>query len=176
MLNSASTIFTMDLYRRCWRKEASQQALLAIGRVATVLFVIVGCLIAPHLADPRFKGVFNYIQEFQGYISPGILAAFVFGFAVKRAPSAAGVTALLASAPVYGFLQWKFGHIAYLNRMAFTFVFVVALMTVITAAKPLTRAREMPVRADFDTRPSSLVTWLGIAVICAVVLFFIVFH
>ena len=175
MLNSASTIFTMDLYRRWWRKNASQKDLLTIGRVTTVLFLITGCLIAPHLADPRFKGVFNYIQEFQGYISPGILAAFVFGFAVKRAPEAAGVAALLVSAPVYGFLQWQFGHIAFLNRMAFTFVFVIALMAVITALKPLARAKEMPVRADFDTRPAHLVTWLGIAVISAVVLFFILF-
>ena len=69
MLNSASTIFTMDLYRRCWRENASQKALLTIGRATTVLFVITGCLIAPNLADPRFKGVFNYIQEFQIHLA-----------------------------------------------------------------------------------------------------------
>jgi SSS family solute:Na+ symporter len=51
------------------------------------------------LSDLLKGGVFKFIQEFQGYISPGILAAFVFGFAVRRAPPAAGVTALVASAP-----------------------------------------------------------------------------
>ncbi|MFH1070399.1 MAG: sodium/solute symporter, partial [Candidatus Glassbacteria bacterium] len=176
MLNSASTIFTMDLYRRYWRKDAAQKALLVTGRLTTLLFVVIGCLIAPRLADPRFKGVFNYIQEFQGYISPGILAAFVFGFVVKRAPAAAGVTALLVSAPLYGLLQWKFGHVAFLNRMAFTFIAVIALMALITALRPLEAPRVMPVRENFDTRPSALVILLGLVVICAVVAFFIVFR
>ena len=175
MLNSASTIFTIDLYQRHWRKNAGQKALLRIGRVMTVLFVIIGCLIAPQLADPRFKGIFNYIQEFQGYISPGILAAFVFGFAVRRAPAASGVAALLVSAPVYGLLQWKFGQVAFLNRMAFTFILMIMLMAAITAFKPLTRAKEMPVRAGFDTKPEPLVVGLGITVIMAVVAFFIIF-
>jgi solute:Na+ symporter, SSS family len=175
MLNSASTIFTIDLYRRHCRKDAPQKELLTIGRVMTVFFVIIGCLIAPHLADPRFKGIFNYIQEFQGYISPGILAAFVFGFAVKRAPASSGVAALLLSAPVYGLLQWKFGQVAFLNRMAITFVSMIALMSVITALRPLARPKEMPVREDFDTRPEPLVIGLGIMVILAVVAFFIIF-
>lgn len=50
----------------------------------TLLFVVLGCLIAPFLGDPRFMGIFTYIQEFQGYISPGILAAFIFGILVKK--------------------------------------------------------------------------------------------
>ena len=44
------------------------------------------------VGDPSFKGIFTYIQEFQGYISPGILAVFVFGMIFKKAPAAAGVT------------------------------------------------------------------------------------
>jgi uncharacterized sodium:solute symporter family permease YidK len=91
MLNSASTIFTMDLYKRHWRKGASQRSLMLIGRIMTVLFVLIACFIAPRLADPKFGGVFRYIQEFQGYISPGIVAAFVFGFIIKKAPPAAAV-------------------------------------------------------------------------------------
>ena len=176
MLNSAATIFTIDLYQRHLRTEASQSELVRIGRTMTVLFVIAGCLIAPHLADPRFRGVFNYIQEFQGYISPGILAAFVFGFVVKKAPPLSGVVALLASAPIYGFLHWKLAHVAYLNRMAITFAAVLLLMALITAVKPLSQPREMPVREDFDTRPDPLVVGLGIAVILLVLVFFIVFR
>ena len=176
MLNSASTIFTMDLFRRHWRRDASQRSLLLAGRVSTVIFVLIGCLIAPQLADPRFKGVFNYIQEFQGYISPGILGAFVFGFAVKRAPAAAGVTALLVSAPLYGFLQVYFGHVAFLNRMAFTFLAVVAVMAVITAVRPLRTPRVMPVREHFDSKPSALVIILGLLVIGAVMAFFVIFR
>lgn len=175
MLNSASTIFTMDLYKRHFNKDASQRTLVMIGRVMTIIFVVVGCLIAPHLADPRFRGVFHYIQEFQGYISPGIVAAFVFGFIFKLAPASAGVTALLLTVPVYGFLHWQFSQIAFLNRMAITFGVVLLAMAIITAVKPLAEPKQMPVREDFDLKPSPLVVWLGGAVIAAVITFYVIF-
>ena len=132
MLNSASTIFTMDLFKRHWQKDASQKSLIWTGRITTAIFVLIGCFIAPKLGDPKFKGIFTYIQEFQGYISPGILAVFVFGMIFKRAPAAAGVTGLILTVPVYGFLQWQFGDIAFLNRMAVTFFFVLIVMLLMT--------------------------------------------
>jgi SSS family solute:Na+ symporter len=148
---------------------------MLIGRIMTVLFVLIACFIAPRLANPKFGGVFRYIQEFQGYISPGIVAAFVFGFIIKKAPPAAGVAALLACVPVYGFLQWRFGGIAYLNRMAITFVAIIALMGVITLVKPLREPVILPVRQVFDMRPSRQVLWLGGMVIVGVIAFFIIF-
>lgn len=175
MLNSASTIFTMDLYKRYWKKDASQKSLVSLGRLMTIVFVIIGCFIAPQLANPKFKGIFHYIQEFQGYISPGILAAFVFGFIVKKAPAASGVAALLVSVPVYGFLQWQFGSIAFLNRMAITFIIILLTMSIITLLKPLEQPKQMPVNEDFDMRPAPSVLWLGGAVILAVIGFYIVF-
>jgi SSS family solute:Na+ symporter len=175
MLNSASTIFTMDLYKRHWNIKASQPSLVSIGRIMTILFVIIGCAIAPQLANPKFEGVFHYIQEFQGYISPGILAAFVFGFIFKKAPPSAGVTALVLSVPVYGVLQWQFGEIAFLNRMALTFVIVIISMALITWRNPLAKAVEMPINTDFDMRPAPSVLWLGGLVILAVICFYIVF-
>ncbi len=175
MLNSASTIFTMDLYRRHFRRDAPQARLVAVGRIATLVFVVLGGLVAPFLANPRFGGVFNFIQEFQGYISPGILAAFVFGFVVPRAPGGAGVAALLCSAPIYGLLQWRWSGVAYLNRMAITFGLVIAVMAAITAIAPLKAPRDMPVRNDLDTKLSPDVMVAGAAVIMAVVAFYIYF-
>jgi len=55
MLNSASTIFTMDLYKRHLKREASPKALVAMGRVTTLVLVILGCFIAPQLGNPRFQ-------------------------------------------------------------------------------------------------------------------------
>ena len=149
--------------------------LVTVGRIMTIIFVLIACLIAPQLGDPRFRGVFHYIQEFQGYISPGIVAAFVFGFIFKKAPAAAGVMALLLTAPVYGFLQWKFSNIAFLNRMAITLGIVILAMAIITVVKPLKEPKEMPVRADIDMKPAPLVIWLGGAVIAGVIAFFIIF-
>lgn len=176
MLNSASTIFTMDLFKQYANPNAEQKTLVLIGRVMTLAFVAVGCALAPNLADPRFQGVFTFIQEFQGYVSPGILAAFVFGFAVKSAPPIAGVVALLVSAPLYGLLQWQANEIHYLVRMCITFFSVIALMAAITSASPLKQPREMPEIAGFNMESSGLAKAWGGLVIVAVILFFIVFR
>jgi SSS family solute:Na+ symporter len=167
MLNSASTIFTMDLYKRHFKKDASQSALIWTGRISTAVFVLIGMYIAPKLGDPKFMGIFTYIQEFQGYISPGILAVFVFGMVFKNAPASAGVTGLVLTVPVYGFLQWQFGEIAFLNRMAITFGVVLLVMFIITKVKPLPEPKVLPVREEFDMRPTPVVAWLGAAVIIA---------
>ena len=175
MLNSASTIFTLDLYKVYIKKDSSQKNLVFIGRMMTLLFVLVGCFIAPYLGDPRFMGIFTYIQEFQGYISPGILAAFVFGILVKKAPPAAGVVALLACVPVYGFLQWQFGDIAFLNRMAITFGVLLLLMTVITMIKPLKEPIVLPKRTDIDLTPTPKLIWVGGAVILVTLILYVIF-
>jgi SSS family solute:Na+ symporter len=175
MLNSASTIFTMDLYKRHWNKEASGRGLINMGRITTAVFALVGCLIAPQLANPRFKGIFNYIQEFQGFISPGVLAAFVFGLFIKRAPANAGVAALVLNPILYGVLLIFFGEIAFLNRIAITFVAVVAVMAVITMMKPLSQPVNLPVREEFDMRPAPAVVWLGTAVIAVTLALYAIF-
>ncbi len=175
MINSASTIFTMDLYQRHLNRQASQAKLVMTGRIATVCFLVTGCLIAPYLGHERFGGIFNFIQEFQGYISPGILAAFVFGFVVKRAPAMAGAAALLGSAPIYGLLQWQWGEVAYLNRMAITFAAVIAIMGVMTLVWPLAEPKPMPERQDLDTRLAPSVVVAGGAVLAAVAAFYVVF-
>jgi solute:Na+ symporter, SSS family len=165
MLNSASTIFTMDIYSRYINKKPTQKNIVFTGRMMTVLFVFIGALIAPHLGDPRFLGIFTYIQEFQGYISPGILAAFVFGIVVKKAPPSAGVAALLVCVPVYGFLQLFFNEIAFLNRMAITFVVILIIMSLITMIRPLKIPVVLPKRENFDMSPTPKALWLGISVV-----------
>jgi SSS family solute:Na+ symporter len=175
MLNSASTIFTMDLFKRHWKKDASQKAQIWMGRISSAVFVLVGCIIAPKLGDPNFQGIFTYIQEFQGYISPGILAVFVFGMIFKRAPANAGVTGLILTVPVYGFLQWQFGEIAFLNRMAITFVLVLLVMLVMTLLKPMAQQKEMPVREEFDMTATPSVKILGGCVIILTLILYVIF-
>ena len=175
MLNSASTIFTMDLVKRHLKKDASDKSLIWTGRIATGVFVVIGMLIAPMLGDPRFMGIFTYIQEFQGYISPGILGVFVFGMIFKKAPPMSGVIGLVLSVPVYGFLHWQFSEIAFLNRMAITFVIILAVMALITCIKPLAEPKVMPVREEFDMKPAPSVLWLGAIVIAVTIGLYIIF-
>lgn len=186
MLNSASTIFTMDIFKRFINKNPSQKSIVSTGRITTLIFLLIGCLIAPRLNSPALKGIFTYIQEFQGFISPGILAAFAFGLLVKRAPKQAGVTALILNPIIYGILLIFFGSlplfenlhitsIAFLNRMAITFLIIIIVMTIITLIKPLKEPVTMPERKNFDMKTSKLVKRLGIVVIGLVILLYIIF-
>jgi SSS family solute:Na+ symporter len=174
VLNSASTIFTMDIYRRCLRRDASERSLVLVGRISTVVFMVVACMVS---LSPVLKGgVFKFIQEFQGFISPGILAAFVFGFAVKRAPPLAGIMALVLSAPIYGLLQWQFGQVPYLHRMLWTFALLLLAMAAITLVQPLAQPKPLPVRQEMDVRTAPIVYVCGAVVIAAVIAFFSVFR
>ena len=86
MLNSAATIFSIDLYKRHLRPDASSRKLMSVGRVTTGILVVVGCLWAPVVAQAG--SVFEYIQMFWGFISPGIVAAFLFGLFRAQNPAA----------------------------------------------------------------------------------------
>jgi len=188
MLNSASTIFTKDLFERFINKNPSQKTIVFTGRVSTLIFLLIGCIIAPFLNSPALKGIFTYIQEFQGFISPGILAAFAFGLIIKRAPKQAGVAALILNPIIYGILLVFFGTlpyfdrigftitpIAFLNRMAITFVLILIIMAIITIKKPLKEPVKMPERKDFDMSPTPIVKILGILVILLVISLYIIF-
>ncbi|MFC1490142.1 SLC5 family protein [Candidatus Latescibacterota bacterium] len=182
MLNSASAIFTMDIYKRHFKKDASQHSLVSVGRITTIVFVLIGCIIAPQLGAERFKGIFNYIQEFQGFISPGILAAFVFPLIFKKTPPLAGVTALVITVPIYGILLISFGEMAFLNRMGITFGVIVLIMGIITMNRnflsillPVGEPKELPVREDFNMEESPRVKWLGLALIAVIAVLYVIF-
>ena len=138
MLNAASTIFTMDLWRRYLRPDSSEAGLVVTGRTTVVIFAALGCLLAPLLGNPRFGGIFTFIQEFQGFISPGILAVFLFGFFVKRANRWAGAAGLLVCPLIFGGLKVAAPSIAFLDRMAIAFVLVLLVLTVMTVLRPKT--------------------------------------
>lgn len=173
MLNSAATIFAIDVYQRRWRPEASPRQLVRTGRAATLVCMLIGCAIAPQLG--RYGGIFSFMQDLQGYISPGILAAFVFGFVVKRAPAAAALTGMLINVPVYGLLHLPaFSGICFLNKMAITFTLIVLAMIFVTIWRPRSEPVIMPNNARFDQRSDPLVYTLGWLLIgVALALYFI---
>jgi SSS family solute:Na+ symporter len=173
MLNAGSTIFTMDICNRYISKGSKESDLVLIGRITTILFLLIACGVS--LSGVLEGGVFKFIQEFQGYVSPGILAVFVFGFAIKKTPPIAANVALLVSAPIYGMLQWQLGDVAYLNRMLITFIAIVLIMAILTIVKPLKQARKMPVRSDMEMTSSPLVLIGGLLILVTVAAFYLVF-
>jgi SSS family solute:Na+ symporter len=177
MLNSASTIFTMDIYNKL-KKDASQTELVRVGRICTVVFVLIALLIAPQLGSPRFGGIFTFIQEFQGFISPGILAIFIFGLLVHRAPRSVGTVGLLLNPVLYGILKFlpQTSGISFLNRMAICFGIVLAVLTVMTLMNPLKKPVTLPVNENMDLTESKTAKFFGGIVIVCMVSLYVIFY
>lgn len=186
MLNSASTIATMDIYRKI-NPNASQDQLIKSGRVCVVIFVIIAAIIAPFLALPSFGGIFTFIQEFQGFISPGVLAVFIFGALVSKAPRFLGWSGILMNVILYGALKfwlgdvivenglWFSDSISFLDRMALCFIIIVIYCTVMTIVKPLPAPVELPENKNINLESSKFAKIAGIGVCILTVILYIIF-
>ena len=173
LLNSAATIFSLDIYQRHWRPTAEPAQLLRVGRWATLVLFLVGCLWAPIVG--RAGSVFQYIQMFWGFISPGIVAAFVVGMVSPRTPPLAAKGAMLLGIPVYGLLLWFLPGVAFLHHMAITFLVVVAYMWIVTALRPLAAGRVLPVKEGLSLEPARHAGLLGGLVVAAVAALYLYF-
>ncbi len=172
VLNAASTIFTMDIYHRYIDRNASQKGLVLAGRVAVGVFAVLGCLIAPNL--DKFGSIFKYIQQFQGYASPGILAVFVFGILNRRGPGICGVVGLLLNPILYWALD-KFTNIAFLDAMAVCFFPVLAVMWLIAVVKPLPQPVEFKTNTRLNMETSAGARMAGIAVVVVTLILYFIF-
>lgn len=92
--NSIATIFTLDVYKTKLNTEASEKKLVSVGKMAIVVSMIIAVLVAPFLSIDK-KGGFQYIQEYTGFVSPGVFAMFLLGFFWKKTTSNAALFATI---------------------------------------------------------------------------------
>lgn len=130
MMNSTATIFTMDIHRGIFRPDASQAELVRVGRTASLVAILIGAFMAPQLA--RLDQVFQYIQEYTGFISPGVLAVFMLGLFWKKATANAALVAALLSIPLSAGMKVLTPGVPFLNRMMWVFVISAALIVAIS--------------------------------------------
>lgn len=180
MLNSAATIFTMDIYKPFMKPDADAKHLIKVGRLATVAFVIFGCLWAPIVGG--FDSLYDYIQKFWGLIQSGVVAAFVFGLLWKKVPSTAAIGAMLLNIPVYGacLLYDEYlpegEKIAFLHYMAITFVILSVFVVIATLLKPQQEEVVLPVRDSEATyKLSPLIKVWSVLVFVATVALYLIF-
>jgi SSS family solute:Na+ symporter len=184
MLNSASTIATMDLYAK-FSGETESHKLVKVGRFFVVIFVLLAAMVAPKLDN--FGSIFKYIQEFQGFISPGILAVFIFGFFSPRTPRWFGVVGIVTNIISYGSFKWFLGdwitsngwwyspEIAFLDRMAICFFIVLIIGIIITIVKPMPQPVILPENKEINLDESKGAKLLGGLVIVATIALYAIF-
>ena len=137
MLNSASTLFTMDIYGKAMEVKgtpASGTQLVVIGKGAVLVCALIATVLAPFLDNPAFGGIFTFIQEFQGFLSPGVLAVFLFGFFVPYCPRIFGWLGIVLGAAAFAICKWApvVSEQSFLNRMAYSFLFVCLIGLILT--------------------------------------------
>lgn len=131
MLNSASTLFTMDIYNKLRRERASQKELVTIGKLGVLVFSIIALMLAIFLSA-KLDSIFSYIQEFQGFLSPGALAVFIFGFFVPKCPRYFGWLGIAINVVEYYLLRECCPEMAFLNRMAVCLITIAIVGVILT--------------------------------------------
>lgn len=139
--NSISTIFSLDIYKKYFNKEASDKKMVRVGRWAVAISMTIAAIVTPSLKS--LDQAYQFIQEYVGFISPGVLAIFLLGFYWKRTTAAAAMTGALITIPLSTVLKFlpvwtngAFPDYPFLDRMAIDFVVIVILMVVISLSKP----------------------------------------
>lgn len=139
--NSVSTIFSLDIYKKFFHKNASEKQLVKTGRWAVVISMVIACAVVPSLRV--LNQAYQFIQEYEGFISPGVLAVFVLGLFWKPTSTKAALTAVILTIPLSVVLKflpaWTHGafpDLPFLNRMAIIFGLLVILMIIITLSDP----------------------------------------
>ena len=139
MLNSTSTIFTMDIYRSHFNKNASDAQMVSVGRITAVVALIIAIIIAPQLGS--LGQVFIFIQEYTGVVSPGILAVFLMGLFYKKATNNAAIWGAILSIPIAMYFKvapkgWSdasiFVELPFMHQMGYTCIVTIALIALIS--------------------------------------------
>jgi SSS family solute:Na+ symporter len=103
MLNSTATIFTMDIYKQLINKEASESKTVNVGRLSAFVALIIASIMAPLLGG--IDQAFQFIQEYTGIVSPGILSVFVLGLFWKKTSNKGAIYGALTSIPIALFFK-----------------------------------------------------------------------
>ena len=139
MLNSTSTIFTMDIYKSHFNKNASDTEMVSVGRITAVVALIIAIIIAPQLGS--LGQVFIFIQEYTGVVSPGILAVFLMGLFYKKATNNGAIWGAILSIPIAMYFKvapkgWSnasiFVELPFMHQMGYTCIATLVIIALIS--------------------------------------------
>lgn len=169
MLNSTSTIFTMDIYKRHIAPQASERQLVKVGRIVAFCAL----LIAMAAVKPLLGGLdqaFQYIQEYSGYVYPGVTVVFGMGLLWKKATNRAALWTSILTIPVGIALKFAYPEMGFVLRMGYVFIILVIIAVTLSL---LDRSESVPdgdrtENADRRTkRAARILTLLAAASIAA---------
>ena len=149
MLNSTSTIFTMDIYKQYINKNADDKTTVNVGRISAAVALLIAVIVAPLLGG--IDQAFQFIQEYTGIVSPGILAVFLLGLFWKKTTNNAAIWGAVLSIPIA--LALKFIPIPvfepWMHQMGITTVLTLIVIMVLSNLQ--NKGKDDPKGIDFGT-------------------------
>ena len=139
MLNSTSTIFTMDIYKEYIDKDAGDKKTVNVGRISAAIALIIASITAPLLGG--IDQAFQFIQEYTGIVSPGILAIFLSGLFWKKATNKAAIIGALSSIPIAMYFKvapkgWSnslfFVDVPWMDQMGYTAILTMIIIVLVS--------------------------------------------
>lgn len=168
MLNSTSTIFTMDIYKTYINKEAGDKKTVQVGRLSAGIALLLGAIVAPVLGG--IDQAFHYIQEYTGVVSPGILAIFVLGLFWKKATNKGAIAGAIASIPIA--LGLKFlTELPWMHQMGLAALLTMGVIIAISLSQGNGEDDEKGISLGgglFKTTASFNISAFAVCIICAV--------
>jgi SSS family solute:Na+ symporter len=139
--NSISTIFSLDLYKKFINKDASEKNIVRTGRWAVIISMVIAGIVAPALQT--LDQAYQFIQEYIGFIAPGVLAIFLMGLFWRKTTSNAALTGALLTIPISTVLKFLpamtngvFPDYPFIDRMSITFIAIVIVMVIMSVLNP----------------------------------------
>jgi SSS family solute:Na+ symporter len=152
--NSISTIFCLDIYKKFFNKSASEKNIVGVGKWVVIVSMVIAGIVAPSLKT--LDQAYQFIQEYVGFISPGVLAVFLLGLFWKRATASAALLGTLLTIPLSTVLKFlpvwtdgAFPDYPFLDRMTITFVIIVASMVIVSFAASKEKVSGQKIEIDF---------------------------
>jgi len=130
MINSTSTIFTVDIYKPYFNKNATDKQQVLVGRIVAFISLGIAVIIAPMLNN--LGQAFQYIQEYTGFIYPGVCVVFFMGLFWRQATNKAALWTAILTLPLGFAFKFGFPDMPWMMRMAFVFIVLVFVATLVT--------------------------------------------
>ncbi len=167
MANSTSTIFTMDIYKKYFGKDASESKQVSVGRITAVVAFIIASIVAPALG--QLDQAFQFIQEYTGFISPGVFAIFFFGVFWKKTTSNAALVGAALSIPLSVVLKIALPLLPFIDRMGYVFLILAALMITISLVEGKGKDHPKAIEIDAELFKTSTGFKIGAFIITGII-------
>ncbi|MEP6907139.1 MAG: sodium/solute symporter [Pseudoxanthomonas sp.] len=172
-INSVATIFTLDFYAK-QRPNQSEAKLVRVGRIAATVSLILAMLTARPLLGSFDQG-FQYIQEYTGFFTPGIVVIFVLGLFWKRANEAGAITAAVGSFVLSVALKLAWPALPFMDRVGLVFLLALALAVGVSLATPMAQGKDFIRTDDVDYKTSNGFNMASVAVVAILVALYAAF-